>query len=151
MKKVYFFGFRIIALAFTSCNQSSSLDYSKLDTAYFVGEYEANYENETEKLILKDDLHYDYIHVQKADTIVDAGEWFYSKRDWVTITVKKFPNNIRKNNMFLTYGKKHNISFSVNTNMEREMGNLEFLVSGGEDGYIFEKLDKGRNKNYLTK
>lgn len=145
-------GYYLLCLAMVACNfkPSTTLDTTKVDTAYFVGEYEANYESETEKLILKENMHYDYIHIQKKDTIIDAGKWFYDNNNWATISITNFPNNIRKNKILLSDKETTGVGFSVNTYSE-EMGDLTILVNGGEDKYTFVKLDKEKNQHYIKK
>ncbi len=145
--KVGYYLLCLLLIAF-GVNTSTQVDTTKLDATYFIGEYEANYENETEKLILKDNMFYDYIHIQKKDTIIDMGEWsiyHYSRR--VEIMFMNFPNNKRTNNIFLTDGTIHSVGFSVKTYPEKEMGDLMFAIDDDNE-YTFVKLDKGKNQYY---
>ncbi|MBN9483842.1 MAG: hypothetical protein BGO70_09565 [Bacteroidetes bacterium 43-93] len=126
------------------------MDVSKLDKAYFVGEYEVNYENEKEKLILKDNNYYDYIYVPNKDTIINAGEWSFLKDDWVTVTLKNYPLKLRREKVFTEDSNETaNLMLSVNTNLDNEMGDLIIGVNGGEGEYAFVKLNKDKNKNYM--
>lgn len=130
--------------------KNNELDVNKIDKAYLLGEYEANYENENEKFILKEDNHYDYIYVMKNDTIHNVGEWYYSATPYASIQLLNFPVHLRQNKLFSEDSGNFILSLHLETLLGDELGNLSILVNGGEDEYTFVKIDKSKNKHYFN-
>ena len=139
----------IAVLLFSNCNPAPTLDYLKLDTAFFVGEYQTDYRNEIEKISLKENGWYDYAHGKDNDTIIkNAGEWSFNKERQY-FYIEKFPN-IRKNKVYEEeQGKVFDMMMTINTSTS-DLGDL-YSLDPEEGRYTFVKLDKSKNKNYLTK
>ena len=138
-----------MALFFSSCKQSPILDHSKLDTAFFVGEYQTDYRNEIEKITLKENGWYDYAHGKDNDTIIkDAGKWSFNKEAFY-FYINDFPN-IRKKEVYEEEkGKIFDMMMSIDGSFSG-LGDL-YTIDHEESRYTFVKLDKSKNKNYLTK
>lgn len=139
-----------LLIFFFDKDDTPTLDETKIDTTYFLGEYEARYKGETEKIILKENMCYDYINVQKKDTLIDVGEWYYHNNYWLSVDIINFPNKTIMKDTF--WGSDfYNIPFSVHIYGEN-MGDLIFVLDedSGEE-YTFVKLEKGKNKFYIKK
>jgi hypothetical protein len=153
MNRLFLFWiFVITSLMFLSCKEAVKLDKTKLNSTYFVGEYKTNYLGITEKVTLKANGFYDYIH-DNDTVIVDAGKWIFENGKFCYVSLSTFPN-IRSKKIFTDEGDRVNLSFDVNTHLEKNLGDLEKLViddRGGELYYTFVKMDKSRNKDYLLK
>lgn len=147
MKKI-FIGF--IAFIF-ACGESTSVDTMKLDASYFVGDYEADYRNEIEKITLKANGYYDYSYGKNNDTIIiDAGKWSFIKDEISpSITIYNLPL-LRKNRIYMDVDRKDKIHFDVDASVGY-LGDLFTIVGKDEDRYTFIKLDKSRNKDYILK
>lgn len=149
MKSIVLFGFSLMAFIMSSCKQSPTLDYSKLDNNFFVGKYQTDYRNEIETIILKESGKYDYAHGKDNDTIIkDAGEWSFNK-DAQYFYLNSFPN-FRKNKVYEEEtGMAFDIMMRINTSSDG-LGDL-YTIDHEESRYTFVKLDKSKNKKYLKK
>jgi hypothetical protein len=148
MKAIVVCGFSLMVLIMCTCKKSPTLDFSKLDTTYFVGEYESEYRNEVEKINLKENGKYDYVHGKNNDTIIkDAGVWEFNK-EGEFLYIEDFPN-VRKNKV---YEEKKEMVFDMQLGIDNvsDLGNL-YTIDHEESRYTFVKLDKSRNKDYLLK
>lgn len=146
--KITLFCFSLLSLLINSCNQSPILDYSKIDTAFFIGKYQTNYRGEIETIDLKKNGLYDYSHGKYNDVFIkDAGEWSYSKEsEWISFT--NFPN-IRVNKVYEDEnGKTYNIAFNIDSYSDG-LGDL-YTADYEDSRYIFVKLDKSINNKYLS-
>jgi outer membrane lipoprotein-sorting protein len=135
-----------------ACGGSSKVDTEKLDSAYFIGEYQTDYKNEIEKITLKENGYYTYAHGKNNDTIIiDAGKWFFNKYSAThqSIELTQFPL-IRKNVAYEDTAKNINLNLDVNTSVSY-LGDLYDIVGIYEDHYTFVKLDKSQNKDYIKK
>jgi hypothetical protein len=139
----------IAVLLFSNCNPSPTLDYSKLDTAFFVGVYQTDYRNEIETITLKENGKYDYAHGKNNDTIIkDAGEWGFNKEQQY-FYVNDFPN-IRERKVYEEKTEKvFDIMMSIDESSS-DLGNL-YTIDHEESRYTFVKLDKSKNRKYLKK
>ncbi len=139
------------ALSFNSCKQSSQLDVSKLDTAYFVGVYQANYRGEIETIKLKENGKYDYYYGKDDDIIIeDINEWYFNKeQEPIYVYLKGFPN-VRKNKVYTEEtGKTYDMMMRIDRSFS-SFGDL-YALDHEEWHYTFVKLDKSKNKYYLIK
>ena len=143
------YGLCLMGLIITSCNKSPTLDYSKLDTAFFVGKYQTDYKNEIETITLKANGTYDYAHGKDNDTIIkDAGEWSFNKEARY-FYINEFPN-IRERKVYEEEKEKvFDIMMGIDESSS-DLGDL-YTIDHEESRYTFVKLDKNKNKNYLTK
>jgi len=147
IRAIYF----LLCLILIACGGTSSkVDTAKLNAAYFIGEYQTNYRNETEKIILNENGYYDYVYGKNNDTIIKAvGKWTFTNysTSHLSIELTNFPL-LRKNRLFESKTKSINIDFDVNTSVSF-LGDLYDIVGEDEDYYTFEKLDKSKNKDYI--
>ncbi len=145
-----------IVLMFSSCKAPVKLDKEKLDTAYFIGKYQADYLGVIEVINLKSNGTYDYVLKSKTqDTVIkNTGNWELVKsvKYSPSIYFESYPN-IRSSKVFSEEGNR--VSMTLNVKMGGSyMGDLETLVideRGGELYYTFIKQDKSKNKNYIEK
>lgn len=166
MKKVTFFTIKYIAMGFwfrtlyfllcftiIACGcTSNEVDTKKLNTNYFVGKYQTNYRNEIEKINLKENGYYDYAYGNNNDTFIrNAGKWIFHNYSptYQSIEITDFPL-LRKNKIYETNNAKINLTLDVNTSVSY-LGDLYDIIGEDEDLYLFVKLDKTINKNYLKK
>jgi len=136
------------------CNESTTkVESSKLNKEYFIGEYKTDFRGEIEKITIKGNGYYDYSYGQNNDTIIkDAGKWSFYKDEVIpSISVYNFPL-LRKKSIFNAVGKKSEINFHVDTSL-LYFGDLDLYTNIGADDfhYIFVKLDKSKNKDYIIK
>jgi len=157
MSRLILFWTFVSILIFSSCKEPVSLDKTKLDTAYFEGEYQTNYMGVKEIITLKEDGFYDYqLDGKRQDTIIkNVGTWEVMNYKRVSLYLNDYPN-IRVDKVFEEdyEGSVVDVSLRVNTHNEDYLGDLETLVIdeiGGEGYYTFVKQDKSKNKNYLLK
>jgi hypothetical protein len=142
MIKLITYNFLFFVLMFSSCKEPIKLDKTKLDAVYFVGKYQTNYMWEIEKITLKEDGFYDYVHGKENDTVIEnAGKWNFGNGKYPSIFLSDYPN-IRKDKVFEDEedGNKVNFSLDVNTYYDSSLGDLEMLVIdgiGGEGFYTF--------------
>jgi hypothetical protein len=138
----------ILTLQFSSCNSSPTLDFSKLDTMFFIGEYRTNYREEVETITLKVNGKYDYTHGNFKDTIIkDAGEWEYNK-EGEFLYIDNFPN-IRERKVYEENIEKVFDMQLIIDNVS-DLGDL-YTIDHEESRYTFVKLDKSKNRKYLKK
>jgi hypothetical protein len=140
-------------LILIACGSTTSqVDTTKLNTAYFVGEYQTDYRNEIEKITLKKNGYYDYAYGRNNDTvIIDIGKWSYINYSSThqSIEIANFPL-IRKNRIYDDNNKTINLKLDVNTSVSY-LGDLYDIVGEDEDNYTFVKLDKSKNNDYYLK
>jgi hypothetical protein len=139
-------------LLIAACKDTVKLDKTKLNNSYFYGEYQADYRGEIEKITIKENGYYDYAYGKNNDTLIkDVGKWSFDSTKHQYVYLNDYPN-IRKNKLFLNEGKAVNMMMDINTHIEENLGNLSTVVIGEDEGeFIFIKLDKNKNKDYILK
>lgn len=115
---------------FGKCKPSKRLDLSKIDSTCFVGSYTCNFEDKTERFVLKADGIYDYYWQPENIKIENAGKWFFRKRNEGEIVLTDFPN----------YRK---VIFEKEDKTYRYLLNLSIdktfeIIRGGSEEYIFK-------------
>lgn len=114
------------------CKPGKRLDFTQIDSTYFVGSYSCDYGKKTERLVLKADGTYDYYWLPNNVEIENAGNWFFFNGKYPTLHLSSFPNYRKTRD---SHRDRINLHFNVNGGIKA--GNLETLMAG-EEWYIFK-------------
>ncbi len=129
---------------FGKCKPSKRLDLSKIDSTYFIGSYTCNLDGKIERITLKADGTYEYHWEPENIKIENAGKWFFDREDLGRVVLSDF-QNYRKV-VFNDEDETYRYLLSLSIDQTFELGNLETLIRGGEQYYIF-KPDKRKKVN----
>lgn len=136
-------------MMFGKCKPSKRLDLSKIDSTYFIGSYTCNLDGKIERITLKADGTYEYHWEPENIKIENAGKWFFDKingenRIYYFVTFTNFPNYRQVLWEDSEKNDRSTVGFEIDCSFEP--GNLETLIRGGEQYYIF-KPDKRKKVN----